>query len=74
MNNIFKNMLTESDNVTHDLARYLALISVLVGLGLSIYAVGWKGQQFDLQSFGVGMGAMFTGLGVALKLKPETPP
>ena len=73
MNNIFKNMLTESDNVTHDLARYLALISVLVGLGLSIYAVGWKGQQFDLQSFGVGMGAMFTGLGVALKLKPETP-
>ena len=68
------NITTGKDNVTHDVARVLAIISFLVGLGLTIYTVTWKGQTFDLVQFGLGIGAMMTGLGVALNLKAKTEP
>lgn len=69
---VLRQLFTESDNRTHDLYRYLALASIVTGLGLNIYAVGWKGQPFDMQAFGTGVGLLFAGVGVALKLKPET--
>jgi hypothetical protein len=69
---IIRQWFTESDNATHDLTRVLAAVSILTGLGLQIYAVGWHGQPFDMQTFGVGTGALFGGLGVALKLKKES--
>ena len=72
--NFLKNISTGKDNTTHDVARVLAILSFITGLGLSIYAVGWKGQAFDLQQFGIGIGAMFAGLGAALKLKENTEP
>ena len=71
MREILKQLLTESDNVTHDIYRYLALVSILVGLGLMIYSVVWQGKEFDMQAFGVGVGALFTGVGIALGLKKE---
>lgn len=70
----WKNVSTGQDNETYDVARVLAIASVVVGLGLCIYAVGWKDQIFDLQQFGIGIGAMFTGLGAVLKLKENTEP
>lgn len=69
---VVRQLMTESDNVTHDLYRYLAVLSILVGLGLAVYSVGWKNQPFDMQTFGVGVGALFAGVGVALGLKKET--
>lgn len=71
MHYILRHLFTESDNVTHDLFRYMALGSIVVGLGLECYVV-IKGQPFDLQQFGTGIGILFAGVGVALKLKPET--
>lgn len=65
-------MMTESDNRTHDIYRYLSVLAVLIGLGLMIYAVGWKDKVFDMTEFGMGIGALFTGAGMALKLKPES--
>jgi ABC-type enterobactin transport system permease subunit len=52
----------------------LAVLAFLVGLGLTIYAVAWKGQSFDLTQFGLGIGAMLAALGAALKLKEDTEP
>lgn len=72
LRDILRQLLTESDNVTHDLYRYLAVVSIAVGLGLSIYSV-IKGQPFDMQTFGIGVGSLFAGVGVALGLKKETP-
>lgn len=72
MGNVVQTMLTESDNETHDLFKWLALIAILVGLGLEVYVVAIKGQAFDFQNFGIGTGTLFTGAGVALKLKPES--
>lgn len=69
---VIRQLLTESDNVTHDLYRYLAILAIVTGLGLQVYAIGWKGQPFDMQTFGVGIGALFAGVGVALGLKKET--
>lgn len=72
LRDIFRQLVTESDNVTHDLYRYLAIASICTGLGLQVYAIGWKGQAFDMQTFGIGVGALFAGVGVALGLKKET--
>lgn len=68
---VLRQLVTESDNVTHDLYRYLAVASIVTGLGLAIYAVVTKGQAFDMQTFGVGVGALFAGVGVALGLKKD---
>jgi hypothetical protein len=67
---VVRQLMTEADNRTHDLYRYLALLSIVVGLGLNIYAVH-KGQPFDMQAFGLGIGALFAGVGVAIGLKKE---
>lgn len=71
LRDIARQLLTESDNVTHDLYRYLAVAAIAVGLGLSIYSVV-KGQPFDMQTFGIGVGSLFAGVGVALGLKKES--
>lgn len=68
------NITTGIDNRTHDVARVLAVLSFVVGLGLTVYTVVWKNQVFDLQQFGIGVGAMFAGLGAALVLKKDTEP
>lgn len=69
---VIRQLFTEADNCTHDIYRYLAVGSIVVGLGLNIYAVVTKGQPFDMQTFGVGTGALFAGVGVALGLKKES--
>ena len=67
---ILRQLLTGADNTTHDLYRYLALLSIVVGLGLAIYSVVWQ-KPFDMLQFGSGVGALFAGIGVALGLKKE---
>jgi len=74
MNNVLRQLLTGKDNQTHDVVRWLAVLSFLVGLGLAIYAVGWKGQPFSLQEYGMGLGSLFVTIGGALKLKEGTEP
>lgn len=72
--NWWRHCLTGADNKTFDIARVLAALSVLVFLGLAIYAVVKLGQAWDPQAFGVGLGAVFAAIGVCLKLKEETEP
>ena len=71
LRDITQQLLTESDNITHDIYRYLSLLSILTGLGLQIYVIGWKNQPFDMQTFGIGIGALFAGVGIALGLKKD---
>lgn len=65
------SMLTETDNRTHDIFKYLALTTIMIAHGLQVYVVVWKGQPFDMQAFGIGVGVLFTGMGAALMMKPE---
>lgn len=74
MRQVLRDLFTGRDGVTHDVVRWLAVLSIVVGLGLAVYVVVVKGQPFDLQSFGLGIGAVFLSVGGALKLKAETEP
>lgn len=69
-----RDILTGKDGITHDIGRWAAVASILTGLGLQIYAVGWRGQPFDMLAFGGGIGALAAGIGALLKLKEGTEP
>jgi hypothetical protein len=72
---ILTQLLTGKDNTTHDIVRWLALASILTAIGLEIHVVAIaKTQPFDMQSFGIGIGAVFASVGAALKLKEGTEP
>lgn len=72
MNKIVKEWLTESDNETFDVTKALAALSILAGIVLAVVSVVWKDAPLNMQDYGIGMGALFGGLGVALGLKKET--
>lgn len=69
-----KNLVTEPDNKTLCPVRVIALVGTIQGLGLQFYAVVYQHAAFDIQQFGVGLGAVLTTAGVALGLKKDTPP
>jgi hypothetical protein len=75
MTEIIKQLLTGKDNQTHDVIRWLAVLAIVVALGLQIHVVAiLKTQAFDMQAFGIGLGAVFTAVGAALKLKEGSEP
>lgn len=72
MKKIFKDMFTEPDGVTFCPARAIALIMALGGVGLAIVDVVIHKRPFDLQSYGVGAGALLGGTGAALGFKKDS--
>lgn len=52
----------------------LAVLGVLTFLGLAVYAVVGKGQAFDPQAFGIGLGSAIgaAAIGMGLKSKAES--
>lgn len=72
LKNFLTHLFTETDNTTFDLTRILAFISIIVGLSMVVYSVVKNSQPFIFQDFGIGVGALFTGLGVALGFKKES--
>ena len=68
-----KDLFTEADNKTFDLAKILALIAIIDGLALATYAVVVKGLMFNFQDFGTGVGILFAGVAAVLGFKKETP-
>ena len=65
-----RDCLTCGDGATYDDARVLAVLAILVALGCTVYST-WHEGKFDIQSFGIGIGALFSGLGVHLKLRGD---
>ena len=57
-----------------DAQQFVQGVAGGAALGLQIYVVVWKGQPFDLQAFGIGMGALCASVGAALNLKAKTEP
>ena len=54
-----------SEDRTIELHLVMGAVSVFVFLGLSAYTVIAQAQHFDPQTFGIGLGAVFTATGVA---------
>ena len=71
---ILTQLLTGADNQTHDFMRWLGCASGGCALGLQMYVVLTGKQQFDVQQFGIGLGALFAAVGAALGLKKDTEP
>jgi uncharacterized membrane protein len=66
---MFKKLLeavTGADNLTIEPAYLWSAAAVVIGLGLEIYSVV-AGKPFDMQAYGIGAGALLTGLGVSAK-------
>lgn len=74
MMKLFVDILTGIDGESFDIIRVLALVSVAMALALEAYVVICKGQPFDVQAFGIGMGAVFAAAGAALAMKSKTEP
>ena len=68
-----KDLFTEADNKTFDLAKILALVAIVDGLWLASYAVIVKDMPFNFQDFGTGVGILFAGVAAVLGFKKETP-
>jgi hypothetical protein len=74
MKNALTQIMTGDDDITFDLLKVLALVSVVVGLALQIAAALWPDRfKFDMQAYGIGLGAVFLAVGGALRLQaPST--
>jgi hypothetical protein len=71
---ILSDLLTTADGITHDIGRHLAFFGGLNGIALTIVDVVVNHNKFDMQSYGIGFGALAVGVGAMLKLKVDTEP
>lgn len=69
---LIKDVFTETDNDTFDFVRILASVAVIVGLYLQVYSIVVQQHTFDMNTFGIGVAALFAGLAAALGFKKET--
>jgi len=44
---------------------WIAVLAAVVGIGLSVYAVIVRGQNFDFAAYGQGAGLLLAGVGAA---------
>lgn len=61
--------LTGPNNDNYELWRAMSGVAFLIGMGLTIYTVAFRGEAFDLEQFAWGVGVMLFGAsgGTALK-------
>ena len=72
---LLNDILTGKDGETFDIARVLGATTVLTFLGLAVYSVVKNPMHhFDMQSFGIGAGAVIAAMGAALGMKSKTEP
>lgn len=74
MMKLLKDCFTTADGESFDIGRVLWAQGVIVFLGLAIYSVAWQGRPFDMQAFGIGLGATLAAGGAALGWKAKTEP
>ena len=73
LKNFIKDCLTGIDGESYDIGRVMWAIAFLVGIALEVFSV-YSGRTFDLQQYGIGVGALLLAGGGALKLKSDTEP
>ena len=64
---LLRDILTaDRDSRVYDLVRVGTALSLVVGLGLTVYAVAVRGDAFDLTAFGTGIGLILAAGGGAM--------
>ena len=74
MKSILIHLFTGQDNTTFDIGRVLWALSVVVFLVLAIFAVVYKGQSWNPQDYGTGLGLVLAAGGAALGFKASAEP
>lgn len=69
-----RKLLSGKDNQTPDIARHVGFWGAISGIGMQGYTVIAQGHPFDIQAFGIGLGALVTAVGAACGLKKDTEP
>lgn len=72
MKKVIVDWFTEVDNKTFDVTKALAVVSLANANFLAAYSVVVLHNAFDIQVYGLGVAALFTGVGVALNMKKES--
>ena len=73
MNRIICDWLTGPDGVTHDPARMLWILGMVVFLGLSGYQV-YKTSNFDMVNFGLAYGGLLAAGAAGVRIKQDSEP
>jgi len=66
-------VFTESDNKTHSLMKYLVFGGTIAALFYQGWDIVGNHLAFNMQTFGLGIGAMWAGAAAALGLQKESP-
>lgn len=74
MKKILNDLLTGIDGQTHDVGRYLWILSVLAGLTYAGYDLVFLKTPFDIVKYGLGVGSLLAAGGAALWAKKDTEP
>lgn len=80
MKTLMKQMFTGIDGETFDPARVIGYGSAISGVGVFLFNSVWAvmhGAAFDPQAYGIGLGAVFTGImaiGIGVNAKASTEP
>jgi len=72
--NLLRHIFTGKDNCTYDIGRIMGFAIVLEFLALAAWTVCVNKMAFDMQSFGIGSGAIVGTWGAAMKLKEKSEP
>jgi hypothetical protein len=63
----FRDILTsDAASSVYDLVRVLTFVATIVGLLLTVYAVVFRSDPFDLTAFGTGIGLILAAGGGAM--------
>ena len=73
MIDFLKHCFTGADNATYDIGRVLWALAFLIGLIMHVYMT-LTSKPYDLQAYGLGIGAILLAGGAALKMKDSTEP
>ena len=74
MMKLLKDCFTTADGESFDIGRVLWAQGVMVFMGLAVYSVVGQGHSFDMQAFGIGLGATLAAGGAALGFKAKNEP
>ena len=73
MRKFLNDCITGIDGESYDVGRVLWVLAALTGLALEVYCVLTK-TSFDLQQYGLGVGALLLAGGFSLSVKAATEP
>lgn len=72
MRKFLLDLFTEKNGNAWSLARVAWAVSLITFLGLSSYDVLVSGTSFDMQAFGIGLGAVVVAGGAAIGFQAKT--